>query len=77
MQGSLQERAMRAGGFAACGAALGLEELAGGTLAGQLHRGLTMQVCQARCARACGRRVTRSMITWRALRPPPPPPPAH
>lgn len=45
MQDSCQERAMRAGGFAACGAVLALDELAGSTLAGSLHRGLLLQVC--------------------------------
>ena len=44
MQETSQERAMHAGGFAACGAALALEELAGTTLAGCLYRGMALQV---------------------------------
>jgi hypothetical protein len=44
LSSSIQEAAMRAGGFAALSASLALEELSGNTLAGGLHRGLMLQV---------------------------------
>ncbi|KAF8066207.1 LIP1P [Scenedesmus sp. PABB004] len=49
LSSSIQEKAMRAGGFAALAAPLAREELAGGTLAGGLVRGLLLQGCCLMC----------------------------